>query len=195
MDELVVEPVEVEVDPQAVAACERVFTRLGIAGDEKTPRRYVRALAELTRGVGLDPRRHLEVTFPPAQPDPGLITVREVPFTSVCAHHMLPFYGAATVAYLPKPEARIVGLSKLARLVQEYAARPQVQEQLAAEVLDALTSRLHCRGAAIGIRAVHTCMALRGAATGPGASMVTVDHVGELGQQPWRQEFAAALAG
>lgn len=183
------------VDEAAVTAAGELFGRMGIAGDEKTPRRYVRALAELTRGTALDPRRHLEVTFPPTTPEPGLITVREVPFTSVCAHHMLPFYGAATVAYLPKPEARIVGLSKLARVVQEYAARPQVQEELAAQVLDALMSRLHCRGAAVGIRAVHTCMALRGAATGPGANMVTVDHVGELGQQPWRQEFAAALAG
>lgn len=182
------------VDERAVVACRELFSRLGIVGDERTPTRYVRALAELTRGLATDPRRHLEVTFPPTSADPGLITARAVPFTSLCAHHLLPFYGTATVAYLPKPQARIVGLSKMARLVQDYAARPQVQERLAAQILDALTTRLHCRGAAVAIRGMHTCMALRGATTGPGAEMVTVDHAGELAEQPWRGEFAALAA-
>lgn len=179
------------IDERAVAACRELFGRLGVVGDQETARRHVRALAELTAGVRQDPGRHLEVTFAPVSPEPGLISVRSVPFTSLCAHHMLPFYGTATVGYLPKPEARIVGLSKLARVVKEFAARPQVQEQLAAQVLEALASRLHCRGAAIAISAVHTCMALRGACTGVGASMVTVDYVGELREQPWRGEFAA----
>src|SRR5690606_38015671 len=100
------------VDEAAVKACEEMFTRLGIVGDSKTARRHVRALMELTAGLRVDPARHLDVTFPPTSGEPGLVAVAGVPFTSVCAHHMLPFYGEAAVAYLPKPGARIVGLSK-----------------------------------------------------------------------------------
>lgn len=178
----------------AVAACRQMLELLDITGDEDTPARFVKAMAELTAGLrDEDPLRHLEVTFPPVSDEPGLVAVRGLPFTSVCEHHLLPFHGTATLAYLPKPAGRIVGLSKLARLVQELAARPQVQERLAAQVLDGLMTRLSCRGAAVGLSSVHTCMTLRGARTGPGAAMATVDYAGELADAPWRGEFAAML--
>lgn len=182
---------------QAAAAVAVALHHLGLAGDEETPRRFVRALAELCHGVTVDPRRHLAVTFPPVATDPGLIVVRDVPFASVCAHHLLPFHGTATVAYLPKPDAEIVGLSKLARLVRDYAARPQVQEQLAADVLSAIMSVLGARGAAVHLRGVHTCMSLRGAGTGTDAAMVTRDYAGDLADpsQPWRAEFDHIATG
>lgn len=166
---------------------------LGIHGDDDTPGRMARALHELAAGRLGDPRRHLAVQFPPASTDPGLIVVTDVPFVSLCEHHILPFAGVATVAYLPCPDSQIVGLSKLARLVQEYAARPQVQERLADQVVTALQDVLDPRGAACAVRGSHTCMALRGARTGMGSAMTTVQFAGELQADPWRSEFNAHL--
>lgn len=176
---------------EAAAHCAYMLAALGIHGDERTPARHVRALAQLTAGVHEDPIDHLGVQFPAVSADPGLIGVTAVPFASLCAHHALPFAGTFAVAYLPKPGGNIVGLSKLTRLVTGYATRPQVQERLAAQVLTALMAGLPARGAAIAIRATHSCMALRGARTGPTAAMVTVDHAGDLLNDPWRGEFAA----
>lgn len=176
----------------AVTACEQMFDALGIVGDDRTAARHVRALVELTRGLWEDPADHLGIVFPPVSADPGLIVAADIPFSSICAHHALPFSGRFTVAYLPKPGASIVGLSKLARMVVGYAARPQVQEQIGEQVTTALTASLNARGAAIALRGTHSCMALRGARTGEGSSMVTVQHVGDLAASPWREEFAAA---
>jgi GTP cyclohydrolase I len=157
---------------------------LGIAGDNETPGRLVRALHELTHGRLEDPRAHLQVQFPPPASKPGLIVVTDVPFTSVCEHHVLPFTGVATVAYLPSPGAKIVGLSKLARLVQGYAARPQVQERLTDQVVTALMDVLDPEGAACAVRGVHSCMALRGARTGVSAAMTTAQYGGSPGARP-----------
>jgi GTP cyclohydrolase I len=142
-----------------------------------TPRRLVAAYADMTRGRYEDPSLHLAVTFPAEEPDPCMIVVRDVPFTALCEHHMLPFTGRATVAYLPADGADIVGLSKLARIVHGYAARPQVQERLGRQIVDAITGRLETQGAACLIRATHTCMTLRGA-TAVGAEMVTSHLLG-----------------
>lgn len=156
---------------------------------KNTPLRWVNALAELTAGVGVDPDRHLLVTFPPESDDPGMIVVRGVSFTSLCEHHMLPFTGTATVGYLPAPGARIVGLSKLARVVQEYAARPQVQERLGALVVAAVTTSLDTLGAACVLRAMHSCLTLRGACA-VGAEMVTSHLAGAFKDDPTaRAEF------
>lgn len=179
---------------RAVTACEQMFEALGIVGDDRTPTRHVRALIELTRGLREDPTEHLAVTFPPVSAEPGLVIAADIPFVSLCAHHALPFAGTFTVGYLPKPEAHIVGLSKLARLVVGLAARPQVQEQIAAQTVTALMTTLNARGAAIAIRGTHSCMAHRGARTGALSAMVTVEHVGDLHNAPWRGEFAAAAA-
>src|SRR5205807_5162993 len=111
------------------------------------------ALAELTSGLALDPARHLAVTFPPPSDDPPMVVVPGIPIVSVCEHHMLPFTGTATVAYLPA--GRIVGLSKLARVAQEYAARPQVQERLGDQIVVTIDRHLDTLGAACQIRAVH----------------------------------------
>jgi GTP cyclohydrolase I len=156
-----------------------------------TPRRLVAALEEMTAGVRLDPARHLAVTFPAESPDPGMIVVTGIPFISLCEHHMLPFTGTATVGYLPAPAARIVGLSKLARVVQEYAARPQVQERLGDLITTAITTNLETLGAACVIRAHHSCLTLRGARA-TGASMVTSHLSGRFRDEPTvRAEFLA----
>ncbi|MCC9309112.1 GTP cyclohydrolase I [Kitasatospora sp. RB6PN24] len=164
-----------------------LLAALGIPCDSPstadTPRRLAKALAELTAGVHTDPTRHLAVTFPPEADRPGLIAAVDVPITALCEHHVLPFTGRATVAYLPKPGARIVGLSKLARLAQEYAARPQVQERLGRQVVDALTTHMDVDGAACLIRSQHACMALRGARA-HGAAMVTTHLAGLLDTDP-----------
>lgn len=167
--------------------CLAMLDALGIAGahDGRTAGRHVRALAELTRGLAVDPCAHLGVQFPPTSDEVQLIAAHAVPFTSVCEHHVLPFWGHATVAYLPKPGAAIVGLSKLARLVADYAARPQVQERLGEQVVSALMRELPAAGAAVAIRGVHTCMALRGARAGTAAAMLTLRATGELSAGPW----------
>jgi GTP cyclohydrolase IA len=177
----------------ATAKARGMLAVLGIVGDDETPGRLVRALHEMTRGRLEDPRRHLQVQFPPTSSKPGLIVVTDVPFVSVCEHHILPFTGVATLAYLPHPGARIVGLSKLARLVEGYAARPQVQERLTDQVVTALMEVLEPRGAACAIRGVHSCMTLRGARTGSAAAMTTAQYAGELEADPYRGEFTAHL--
>src|SRR4029078_6502423 len=144
---------------EAVLHAEKMLDVLGLNdGTEDTadtPRRLVDALIEMTAGLHTDPSEHLARTFPPKAADPGMIVVPGIPFTSICEHHLLPFTGTAAVAYIPNHGARIVGLSKLVRVVQCYAARPQVQERLGEEVVDAITGRLDTGGAACLIRAEH----------------------------------------
>jgi GTP cyclohydrolase IA len=149
----------------------------------RTPERYVRAIAEMTRGLRLDPDRHLGVLFPAESTSQGIIAAVDVPFVALCEHHLLPFPGRATVAYLPAPGARIVGLSKLARVLQEYAARPQVQERIGEQTVAALDKNLDVRGAACVIRSRHACMTLRGVEA-HGAAMLTTHLTGELESDP-----------
>ncbi|MFJ1706821.1 GTP cyclohydrolase I [Kitasatospora sp. NPDC088346] len=190
-------PVPEGVDlADATAHAAGLLAALGIPCDSEstadTPRRMARALAELTAGVHLDPARHLKVTFPPEDERPGIIAAVDVPFVALCEHHVLPFPGRATVAYLPAPGARIVGLSKLARLAQEYAARPQVQERLGRQVVDALVGSLDVQGAACLIRSQHACMTLRGARAHD-AAMVTTHLSGVMDTEPARRAEVLAL--
>ncbi len=181
---------------RAVEHAAGLLAALGIPCDTEstaaTPARMAKALAELTAGQHLDPARHLAVTFPPEGERATLIAAVDVPFTALCEHHGLPFTGRAAVAYLPVPGARIVGLSKLARLVQEFAARPQVQERLGEQVVDALGAHLDVQGAACLIRSVHACMTLRGARA-HGAAMVTTHLTGALHADPLRRTEVLAL--
>jgi len=123
-----------------------------------TPARVARMYEEMFSGLHLDPARHLETTFPEAYDE--IVLVRDIPFTSMCEHHLLPFTGVAHVAYLPN--GMVVGLSKLARVVEEVSRRPQVQERLTQTVADMLEDKLGTKGAAVVIESEHSCMALRG---------------------------------
>lgn len=134
----------------------------------KTPNRVARAYAELFSGLRDDPRQHLRTVF--NEPCDEVVLLRDIEFHSMCEHHLLPFTGRAHVAYLPA--GRIVGLSKLARLVEGFARRPQVQERLTSQIADALMEELQPVGAACVVEAVHTCMTLRGVKKN-GSTMVT----------------------
>ena len=144
----------------------------------RTPARVVKAWEHLLRGYREDPRDHLRVTFS-APADPGLVVVSGVRVRSLCAHHLLPFCGRATVAYRPAPGQSVVGLSKLSRVVDGYARRLQVQEQLGAQVVDALQTVLNPVGAAVIVSAVHECMRLRGVEES-GSETTTVSLAGAL---------------
>lgn len=137
-------------------------------GLKDTPARIGRMYEEVLQGLTQTPARHLEVTFDESHTE--LVVLKEIPFYSMCEHHMLPFFGKAHVAYLPN--GRIVGLSKLARVVEEFARRLQVQERLTSQIADLLMERLDARGVAVLIEATHTCMTMRGVQK-PGAVMVT----------------------
>ncbi len=134
----------------------------------QTPARVARAYAELMSGLRTDPRRHLHTIFHERYDE--VVLLRNIEFSSLCEHHLLPFTGRAHVAYLP--DGRVVGLSKLARLVEGFARRPQVQERLTTQIADALMEELQPIGAACVIEAVHTCMTIRGAKK-HGSTMVT----------------------
>lgn len=123
-----------------------------------TPRRVARMYAEMFAGLHSDPARHLHVTFPEEYDE--IVLVRDIPFTSMCEHHLLPFTGVAHVAYIPN--GCVTGLSKLARVVEEVARRPQVQERMTQTIADMLESELDCTGAAVVIQAEHSCMSIRG---------------------------------
>jgi len=137
-------------------------------GLRQTPGRVARAYAEFFAGLRQDPRQHLKTVF--QEQCDEVVLLRDIEFHSLCEHHLLPFIGKAHVAYLPK--GRVVGLSKLARLVDGFARRPQVQERLTNQVVDALMDELQPIGAACVIEATHTCMTVRGARK-PGSVMVT----------------------
>lgn len=134
----------------------------------KTPNRVARAYGELLAGLQDDPKRHLKTVFTENYDE--VVLLRDIEFHSLCEHHLLPFTGYAHVAYLPA--GKVVGLSKLARLVEGYARRPQVQERLTTQIADALMEELNPAGAACVIEATHTCMTIRGARK-HGSTMVT----------------------
>ena len=151
--------------------------------------------AEICAGLHEDPSRHLVVTFEADHDE--MVMVRDIPLYSICEHHLAPFHGHAHVAYIPNDDGRITGLSKLARLVDGFAKRPQVQERLTTQIADALVERLQPRGAFVMIEAEHLCMSMRGVRK-PGSLTVTSavrglfkDNPGD----PGRGDGAAARSG
>ena len=136
----------------------------------ETPSRVARACAEIFAGLQEDPSIHLRKQFHEADHE-EMVIVRDIPFTSMCEHHLLPFTGRAHVAYIPR-RGRITGLSKLARCVEGYARRPQVQERLTSQVADAVMSALEPLGVIVVIEAEHMCMTARGVKK-PGSLTVT----------------------
>jgi len=137
-------------------------------GLKQTPLRVARMYAEVFGGLHESPRQHLKTFFTEQYDE--LVVLRDIPFHSVCEHHLLPFAGDAHIAYLP--DGRIVGVSKLARVVEAYARRPQVQERMTSQIADLLMEELHAKGVAVILRATHLCMTCRGVKK-PGSLMVT----------------------
>lgn len=137
-------------------------------GLRDTPARVARMYGELFAGLARDPAEYLSVAFDEQYDE--MVVLRDIPFYSMCEHHLLPFMGAAHVAYLPR--GRVVGLSKLARVVEAFARRPQIQERLTCQIADLIMEKLDAKGAAVIIEATHTCMTIRGVRK-PGSVMVT----------------------
>jgi len=135
-----------------------------------TPERVAAMYEELFSGLHDDPARHLQVTF--AAEHDEMVMVRDIPFASLCEHHLVPFLGKAHVAYIPAEDGRITGLSKLARLVDGFARRLQVQERMTTEIADAIEKVLGPRGVLVVIEAEHLCMSMRGVKK-PGTVTVT----------------------
>ncbi|MGF1632668.1 MAG: GTP cyclohydrolase I FolE [Phycisphaerae bacterium] len=161
-------------------------TREGLMG---TPNRVARAYGELFAGLYENPRRHLSTVFDEEHQE--IVVLRDIPFHSLCEHHLLPFTGNAHVGYLPN--GKVVGLSKLARLVEGYARRPQVQERLTSQIADALHEELDAAGVGVVIEASHTCMTMRGISK-PGSKMITSALRGTFRSDPRsRAEFMNLL--
>jgi len=140
----------------------------GRQGLKGTPARVARMYDELFQGLSEDPARHLETNFDEKYDE--MVVLRDIPFYSMCEHHLLPFMGKAHVAYLPS--GKVVGVSKLARVVESFARRPQVQERLTSQIADLIMDELDARGAGVIMEANHTCMTIRGVRK-PGSVMVT----------------------
>ncbi len=137
-------------------------------GLKDTPKRVARMYQEMFAGLRANPAKHLKVTFPESYDE--IVLVRDIGFTSMCEHHLLPFTGVAHVAYIPN--GRVAGLSKLARVVEDFARRPQVQERMTADIADLLEVELQTSGVAVVVRAEHSCMSIRGVKK-PGSQTVT----------------------
>jgi GTP cyclohydrolase I len=162
--------------------------RQGLAG---TPARVARAYEEWFSGYGLDPKEYLSRTFDEVAGYDEIVALRDIPFESRCEHHLAPIIGKAHIAYLPR--RRVVGISKLARLVDVYAKRLQIQEKMTAEIANCLDAVLKPFGVAVVIEAVHQCMTTRGVHKS-GVTMLTSRMLGVFRDQPaTRQEFLGSL--
>lgn len=169
------QPGEPDLEAAAVAArafLEALGVDLGAPGLDRTPHRMARAYAEMFR-----PRPFEMTTFANDEAYDEMVVARDIPFTSVCEHHLLPFTGTATVGYLPAD--RILGLSKLARVVELFAKRPQVQERMTQQIARYLDERLLARGVGVVLSAEHTCMTVRGVQA-KGSSTITSALLGRL---------------
>ena len=177
-----------------------VRTLIEWAGDDpdreglaETPARVARSYKELFAGYEADPRAYLERTFDEVSGYDELVVLRDIPVVSFCEHHMLPFLGRAHVGYLPNH--RVVGISKLARVVQGFARRLQIQEKLTAQVAEAISEVLHPKGVGVVIVSEHSCMTMRGVNT-PGTRLTTSTLLGEVRDDPrTRQEFLELVRG
>ncbi len=160
--------------PRAAAAIRELLIAIGEDperdGLRDTPDRIARAYDEIFGGLFVNPDDVLETTFDAQHGE--LVLVKDIPLYSTCEHHLVPWHGTAAVGYIPGESGRITGLSKLARVVDLYARRPQVQERLTTQVADAVMSRLEPRGVIVVIEAEHLCMAMRGVRK-PGSKTVT----------------------
>jgi GTP cyclohydrolase IA len=158
--------------PRIERAVREILAAVGEDPDREglleTPARVARMYAELFRGLHTDPRVHLQKFFTEKYDE--MVLVKDISFNSMCEHHMLPFIGKAHIGYIPN--GKVVGLSKLARVVEEVSHRPQVQERMTEQIADLLISELQVKGVAVVIEASHSCMSIRGIRK-PGSICVT----------------------
>ena len=159
-------------------------------GLRETPDRMARAYREMFSGLHDDPREVLSAKFDIGHSE--MILVKDIPMYSMCEHHLLPFHGVAHVGYIPSDDGYVTGLSKLARLVEGYARRPQVQERLTSQIADALVDELGANGVIVVVEAEHLCMSMRGVRK-PGSKTITSAVRGQMRAQATRAEAMSLI--
>lgn len=179
---------------RAAAAVRELLVAIGEDPDREglrdTPQRVARSYAEIFRGLQVTPEEVLTTTFDLGHDE--LVLVKDIEVYSTCEHHLVPFHGVAHVGYIPNIEGRITGLSKIARLVDVFAKRPQVQERLTTQIADAMLQVLEPRGVIVVIECEHLCMSMRGVRK-PGARTVTSAVRGSLLQAATRAEVMSLI--
>lgn len=182
--------------PRIEAAVREILLAIGEDPDRgglvDTPKRVAKAYAEVFAGLHHDPAEILATTFDLDHEE--LVLVKDIPFYSTCEHHLVPFHGVAHVGYIPSHDGKVTGLSKLARLVDIYARRPQVQERLTTQIVEAMVSHLKPRGAIVVVECEHMCMSMRGIRK-PGAKTVTSAVRGQLHDPATRAEAMSLILG
>jgi GTP cyclohydrolase I len=180
--------------PRIEAAIREILCAIGENPDRdgliKTPARVARAYAEMFAGLYQDPATVLSTTFDLGHEE--MVLVKDIELYSCCEHHLVPFHGVAHVGYIPSSDGRITGLSKLARLVDVYARRPQVQERLTTQVADAMVEYLRPRGVIVVVECEHLCMSMRGVRKA-GARTVTSAVRGQLRDPATRAEAMSLI--
>ncbi len=185
------------IDQERIAAAVReILLAIGEDPDReglrRTPERVARAYAEIFAGLELLPEQVLSTTFDLGHDE--MVLVRDIEVFSMCEHHLVPFHGVAHIGYVPSRDGRITGLSKLARLVEVYARRPQVQERMTTQIADALVERLQARGVIVVLECEHLCMSMRGVRK-PGARTITSAVRGQLRDPATRAEAMSLVLG
>ena len=180
---------------QIVKAVDSIIKAIGEdptrEGIKDTPGRVAEMYAELFSGIGQDPKEELAVDFELGHRE--MIILKDIPFYSMCEHHLLPFYGVAHIGYIPGEEGRIVGISKLARVVEICARRPQIQERMTTEIADAIYKGINPDGVAVVVQAEHLCMIMRGIKK-PGSNVITSAIRGAFHRWPAsRAEFFSLI--
>jgi GTP cyclohydrolase I len=196
--EPITEPSYADVPPfdhaRAEAAVRELLAAIGEDPDREglrdTPARVARAYAELARGIRERPEDVLTTTFELGHDE--MVLVRDIELWSMCEHHLVPFFGVAHVGYIPNDSGRITGLSKLARLVDVFARRPQVQERLTTQVADSLERVLQARGVIVVVEAEHLCMTMRGVRK-PGSKTITSAIRGVMHNPATRSEAMSLI--
>ncbi len=180
--------------PRVAAAVRELLVAVGEDPDREglagTPERVARSYAEVFAGLDMTAESILDASF--AIEHEELIIVRDIELYSTCEHHLVPFHGVAHVGYIPGLDGRVTGLSKLARLVEVFARRPQIQERLTSQIADALVKHLGVQGVIVVIQAEHLCMSMRGIRK-PGASTITSAVRGQLRDPATRAEAMALM--
>ncbi|WP_299168416.1 GTP cyclohydrolase I FolE [uncultured Arthrobacter sp.] len=182
--------------PRIERAVREILAAIGEDPDRdgllETPKRVARAYAEFFAGLHQDPKDVLSTTFDLDHEE--LVLVKDIPFYSTCEHHLVPFHGSAHIGYIPSDDGKITGLSKLARLVEIFARRPQVQERLTTQIVDAMMEHLQPKGAIVVIECEHMCMSMRGIRK-PGAKTVTSAVRGQVRDAATRAEAMSLILG
>jgi len=177
----------------AVSIIEAIGEDISREAMKDTPQRIAEMYAELFSGLDADPKTELTVGFEERHKE--LVILRDIPFYSMCEHHLLPFYGVAHVGYIPGVDGKVVGISKLARVVEIFARRPQLQERMTKQIADAIFEALQPDGVGVVIQAEHLCMIMRGIKK-PGTNVITSAMRGTFRNKAvTRSEFLSLIQG